>query len=72
MSSTDLTPDHWRHVRIVESGDLFSLVGYYTHMPFGPSARKALGLVESVDNIDLLLCLELGEKVEQRLSQRQQ
>jgi hypothetical protein len=64
------TPLHWRNVRLSEQANgRFDIVTYYVFLPFGPMAKKALGLAPDTvtDGLELEAALALGEKMEQKL-----
>jgi hypothetical protein len=61
------TPPHWCNVRIEERAPgRFQIVTHYVFVPFGPMAKKALGLAPETETDDLPLeeALALGEKLE--------
>jgi len=65
-----MTPDHWRHVRILDDDKgKFSVVSFHVYSGFGPLALAALGQKPdtATEGLSKAAALMLGEKLEKRL-----
>lgn len=69
----NLTPEHWRQVRIIdaEQQGKYSVVSFHVRSRFGPLALAALGIdaTTPTEGISRAAAVTLGEKMEKRLGE---